>query len=198
MDSSMPWFLFFMVKTMQSWIEMDYDRGLAMLKDVAETGQVNATTTNEGIVDFTGFDYIGLKRTVHIDDMSTVMAADFKQILKDVVETHGRSAQHWVTLYPKVNMKTKMFTYIAAVSNEGLLDLDLGSDYVSGSISTGKIIKISHRGSYRFMGNPWAMGMMYVRGKKLKQKGFPFEYYHNSPYEVPEEELLTDVCFPLR
>ncbi len=37
MDSSLPWFLFWMIPMMKTFIGMDYQRGLSMLKDLIET-----------------------------------------------------------------------------------------------------------------------------------------------------------------
>jgi len=41
MDSSLPFFMFWMTKMMTALIGMDYDRGLSMLKEYAETGAVS-------------------------------------------------------------------------------------------------------------------------------------------------------------
>ena len=42
MDASLPWFLFWMVPMMKTLIGMDYQRGLTMLKDLIETGNIPA------------------------------------------------------------------------------------------------------------------------------------------------------------
>lgn len=193
METSMPWFLFLMIPMMKSWIEMDYDRGLTMLKAVAEAGGVNATTSNEGIVDFEGFSYVGLEKTSTMDDMPTEMEALFYRLKNE----YGMEAKHWVSIYPKVNMKTKMFTYISAASDE--CDTSrLGNDYLKGSIKSSKMLKITHRGSYEFLGNAWSMGMMHFRALKLKKAGPPFEYYHNGPHDTAPEDLITDIYFPIK
>lgn len=197
MDSSMPWFLFFMVKSMKNWLGMDYERGLTMLKSMAETGKVEATTTNEGVVPFEGFSYVGIQKTCEYKDMPKEMSGVFEKLAKDL-EAKGKSPQNWVCLYPKVNMKTMMFTYICAVSDEQLKDVDMGGEYVKGEIKSGNVLKISHKGSYNFLGNAWSMGMMYLRAKKMKQAGTPFEHYVNDPRTTEEKDLQTNVCFPVR
>ena len=198
MDSKMPFFLFFMVKMMKNWIGMDYERGLRMLKEVAEKGQVNCKTENSGMVDYHGFSYVGIKRTVPFDEMPTTMKQDFEEIVKDVVVEKEKSAKHWICLYPKFNMKNMMVTYIAAVSDENLKDTQLGAKYISGKVDNSKMIEIKHDGPYDFLGNAWSMGMMFVRAKKYKQRGFPFEQYWNSPLEVAPEELRTSLYFPIK
>lgn len=198
MDGQMPIFMFFMIPMMKGWISLDYDRGLRMLKAMAETGKVNAQTTNKGTVDLEEFSYIGLQRTAHMDSVGELMQKDFDRLIDEVVIKRGKSAQHWVSLYPKIDMAKMEMTYIAAVSDENLSIADMGSEYVTGQVATGKALEIYHSGSYDFIGNAWSMGMMYLRAKKMKQTGVPFEHYWNSPKEVKPEQLKTSVYFPLK
>ncbi len=198
MDSSLPFFMFFMVNSMKNWIGMDYDRGLRMLKEVLEKGKIHAKTTNNGIVDLDGFSYVGIQRTIHMDEIEDTMQKDFDRLIDEVVIKNKKSAKHWLSLYPKMNMNNMMMTYIAAVSDEELGDVDLGDDYVRGVVGSGKALEIKHNGSYDFIGNAWSMGMMYMRGKKIKGNGIPFEQYWNSPKEVKPEQLKSSVFFPVK
>ena len=198
MDGAMPFYLFFMIAMMKGWIAMDYDRGLRMLKAVVEDGGVNASTSNKGVSDLTGFSYVGIQRTATLEEIGVQMKKDFETIIDDVVHKREKSARHWVSLYPKMDMKNLQLTYIAAISDEELKDEDLGPDYVKGSVESGQALEISHEGSYDFLGNGWSMGMMYLRAKKMKQKGIPFEFYWNSPLEVETHELKTSIYFPLK
>lgn len=89
-------------------------------------------------------------------------------------------------------------TYIAAVSDEDLKEVDLGPDYVRGEIASSKALEIKHDGAYDFLGNAWSMGMMYLRAKKMKGKHFPFEQYWNSPMEEEPDNLKTSVFYPVK
>ena len=198
MDSSMPFFLFFMVNKMKNWIGMDYERGLRMLKAMAEKGKVDATTVNNGIVDMEGFSYVGIQKTVPFEDVGVEMKKDFGKLMEDVVNAKGKSAKRWISLYPKMDMANMQMTYIAAMSDEELGGVSLGLGYVRGKVESGKALEIKHDGAYDFLGNAWSMGMMFVRVKKMKQSGIPFEQYWNSPKEVEPHELKTSVYFPLK
>ncbi len=198
LDSSMPFFLFFMIDMMKNWIGMDYDRGLRMLKAVVQTGRVPAKTTNKGLLDFKGFNYVGRERTCDFSILAEMMQKDYETIVDDFITTKGKKAQHWLTIYPKVDMKKMRYTYIAALSDEDLGDLDLGSDYVRGTIASSEVLEIYHEGSYEYLGNAWSMGMMYMRAKKMRAAGKPFEYYHNNPQNTASEDLLTSIYFPVR
>ena len=198
MHSSMPFFLFFMVKTMENMVGLDYERGLRMLKSIAETGEVPAETINAGLVDYEGFSYIGIKRSCSFEAMPELMQKDFENIVHDIVIGRGKSAMHWVGIYLKHDLKTMQATYIAAISDENLADLDLGDTYIRGKLNTGKALEIKHNGPYDFIGNAWSMGMMYIRGKKLKSRGVPYEQYWNSPMEESPANLKTSIYFPIK
>jgi predicted transcriptional regulator YdeE len=195
MDGSLPFFLFFIIPMMKAWIGMDYDRGLKMLKEIVEKGKVDVKTENLGIKEFNGFSYIGIRRTCNINEVGQKMPADFDLLMN---ELSSREAKHWISLYPKMNIKTGEMTYIAAISDENI-DLEiLNENYVKGSIKDCSVLEIKHRGSYNFVGNAWSMGMMYLRSKKIKQSGVPFEYYWNSPKECKPSDLKTSIYFPLK
>jgi hypothetical protein len=198
MDSRLPFFLFFMTTMMKNMIGMDYERGLFMLKAVAEHGAVPAKTVNQGVVDKEGFSYVGIQRTVRVQDLPESMTKDFEALTRDVVVAHGKNPEHWVSVYPKFNMNTLEFTYIAAVSDEQLHGIELGAGYVKGVIPSGKTLEIRHEGSYEFLGNAWSMGSMTVRAKKLKVSGKPYEQYWNNPLDTKPEDLRSSVFFPVK
>jgi len=198
MDSSFPIFLFFMLKRMKNLIGMDYVRGLKMLKEVAETGELKAKTEDNGMIEYQGFSYVGIQRTVSYQDMSASMQQDFDKIVNDVVIQGGKGAQHWLSIYPKFNMNTMEVTYIAAISDEDIEGIELDSSYIKGDIEDSKMLEIKHQGSYEFIGNAWSMGMMTLQAKKIKSKKHPFEQYWNNPKDVSPEELLSSVYFPVK
>ncbi len=197
LDGSMPFFLFFFVHMMEMMIGMDFTRGLRMLKTVAEGGKIKAVSKPAGVAEFEGFKYVGIKRRATMDDMANSMSDDFSKIIDDFVKS-GVSAKHWVAIYPKVHPKTEEMTYIAAISAENIGDMKLPEGYVTGEIKSGKAFEVKHHGSYYFLGNAWSIGMMHVRGKKMKQNGSPFEYYWNSPYDVEPDDLETSIYFPVK
>ena len=198
MDSKMPFFLFFLIPSIETMVSMDYDRGLRMLKEIAEEGQINASTTNKGMTSLDGFSYVGLQRTVPIDEIGEEMERDYAKLTEELVHKHDVTPAQWVALYPKLNMKKREMTYIAAVSDEGFADKAIPSAYVRGTVPSSKALEIRHDGPYDFIGNAWSMGAMYLRAKKIKQAGIPFEKYWNHPKEVTPEELQTSIYFPVK
>ena len=198
MHSSLPLLMFFMIKTMKNLIAMDYDRGLLMLKHIAERGELQCSTENSGVVNYSGFSYVGIQRSVAFADIPTIMSRDFEKLVQDIVIDGKKKARHWVCLYPKLNLKSMQATYIAAVSDEDIGNLHLGPEYIKGRIADTKALEIKHHGGYEFIGNAWSMGMAITRAKKLKASGPPFEQYWNSPMEVSPEALETSIYFPIK
>lgn len=197
MDSSIPFFLFFMINKMKAWIGMDYERGLKMLKTLAEKGKIETKTTNEGISEFQGFSYIGIQKTSTIKNIGKEMKQAFTELIEEL-KSQGKSAKHFISIYIKSDIVSQKMTYIAAISDEELKESNLKGNYLKGVIDSGKVLEIKHKGSYEFLGNAWSMGMMFLRAKKIKKKKHPFEYYWNSPYEVKPEELETSIYFPIK
>jgi len=62
-----------------------------------------------------------------------------------------------------------------------------------------KVNTIAHIGAYKHLGNAWTTQYMMQRGKEYKyRKGIdPFEVYLNMPGQVPEEQLVTEIHFPV-
>ena len=130
-------------------------------------------------------------------DMPKEMTECFETIVAKLKE-EGKWAEHWISVYPKVNMKTKEFTFIAAVSTEALEGVDFDKDFLRGKLKEQPMFEVKHRGSYDYLGNAWSMGMMHTRAKKMKVNGKPFEYYWNSPKDTEPNKLETSIYFPVK
>ena len=80
MESSLPFFMFFMSRVMENMIGMDYARGLNMLKDYAETGRVPSKVEERGVSTYPGCKYVGISSECALSEMGPRMSADFKQL----------------------------------------------------------------------------------------------------------------------
>ena len=203
MTSKLPFFMFFMKSMFASMISMDYRRGLAMLKEYAETGKVASRAQAEGIVDIQPTTYVGLTGTAPLADMGSVMGEAFQR-LETIAANNGLSKEtSAMALYTKMNVKAAESNYIAALNTDGtVIDPALLSkeQLTSGSIEAGRALKVTHTGSYNHLGNAWSTGMMNMRSQKLKKSKTqpPFELYINDPKNTPDDQLVTEIYFPLR
>ncbi len=197
MDSSLPFFLFWMKKMMVAFVGMDYDRGLNMLKDYAEDGKVHSKMELTGEGNYAGCQYIGIKTTCTIDQMGDRMKTDFEKLMPYVMEGHqDKVAGNAFSIYHKWDPVKNLVSYTGAVPVSEVPS-DLLDGMITGSIPATKTFTVKHTGPYRHSGNPWAALYMRQRGKKFKmnKKVDPMEVYLNSPKDTPELELQTEVVF---
>jgi effector-binding domain-containing protein len=65
----------------------------------------------------------------------------------------------------------------------------------AGCIPAGKQVSAVHKGAYTQMEGLYNVMAEWMKAKDLTPTGVVYEFYLNSPMEVPESELLTRVVF---
>lgn len=68
----------------------------------------------------------------------------------------------------------------------------------SGTVPAGKQVSCIHKGAYTQMEPVYKAMNDWMTAKGLVPTGVVYEFYMNSPMEVPESELLTKVVFPVK
>ena len=198
MDSSLPFFMFFMKKMFEGFVGMDYERGLSMLKELSETGAVLSKLDLKGEGSFDGFDYVGITTECDMDQLGTKMEGDLTELGKWVPENAEASAPPF-TIYHKWDIVKKRVHYTSAVPVKEVPS-DLPTKFKSGTMPNLRTYVVSHTGKYDHLGNAWSTVMNLQQNKAFKQnkKQHPFEVYVNDPSEVAEKDLVTEVHFPVK
>ncbi|YCM46513.1 SRPBCC family protein [Verrucomicrobiaceae bacterium 227] len=189
MDSKLPLFLFWMRKSMEVFIGMDYDRGLLMLKSLVEAGEVPSKLEFKGGEDFAGMNGVGLRRTCGFDEMAGQMGEDARRVCREFPGGPG------FCVYYQWEPVKKSVTYLIGVTVDELPDsVPEGLEAIT--IPTGGVYVVKHTGPYRFLGNAWAAGMMHGRSKQFRHsKSFPpFEIYE----EEDEKNPVVKICLPMK
>ena len=65
-------------------------------------------------------------------------------------------------------------------------------------IPQGKVVSCMYKGAYAEMEEPYKEIMKWIEDNGQVPTGVYYEYYFNSPQEVPESELLTRIVIPLK
>ncbi|SCG84876.1 GyrI-like domain-containing protein [Methanobacterium congolense] len=65
------------------------------------------------------------------------------------------------------------------------------------NVAAHHVLSVMYKGPYSEVGNVYAAVMEYAVKNQYEPAGAPMEIYLNSPQEVPEEELLTEIQFPV-
>lgn len=199
MHGEMPFFLRFMAKQMEPWIGMDYDRGLLMLKDLIETGSVNTELTINGVDAFEGFTFVGKKEVCPMEDISTSMTETFG-VLDELCSTDKLTFDKAITIYHNFDFTSPDCEYTSGIPVKE--DYKPSSDeFYIGSIPTTKVVKVTLKGHYQYLGNAWSAAYMYLNHKKLKPNNEVdvFEVYLTDPNKEPDStKWITEVYLPVK
>ena len=197
-EGHLPFFMFWMSGKMQTFIGMDYERGLLMLKEYMETGDVVSYVHIEGVLPMKVQNYIGIPNHSSINNVGEVMKKDFEK-LYDFMKKHDLNPDRIpFTIYNTFNIFQGETEYVACIPiNE---EIEIDDSWVRGSLDIGEALKTMHKGRYQHLGNGWMTAMSFARLKNMKVLKSPvgYEFYPNNPYETPEEELVTEIFIPLK
>lgn len=198
MNSSLPFFMFFMKKMMVAWVGMDYQRGLNMLKEYVEAGKINSHMEFEGESDFEAITYIGINKTCATQDIGKSMEEDFTQLERFMATHSGVENGTALSIYHKWEMVKGRANYTAAIPVKSIPS-DLDDNMMVGEIPATRVFTLRHKGDYLHLGNAWSTLYTMERNKEiLCKKGIhPFEVYINSPKEVDSAALITEIKFPI-
>ncbi|MBC8352526.1 MAG: SRPBCC family protein [Planctomycetes bacterium] len=198
MRGALPWFLFWMKPQMEVFIGMDYERGLKMLKELLETGQILSETKIRGVEPVGPLRMAGVRKKYSLNDIGPSMAA----MLADATEKFSKhnlpTDGEPMSVYHDFDMKSGIFDYTAGFA----LPESVGSvseELSCWSLSATKALRVDHIGSYENLGNAWSAANQFARYKKLKQsKAGAFEIYKNNPNDTSPADLRTEISLPLR
>jgi len=199
MASRLPFFMFFMKKMMTAFIGNDYERGLNLLKDYAEDGEVHSKLGFTGRSAYPGCNYVGIKRSCTMGDMPTLMEADFTALITESMQHRNCRPQDAICIYHKWDMVRGTMSYTAGIPYDGDMPT-IPSAQLSDSIPPTDVYTMTHTGPYHHLGNAWSTLYGMVRSKEIKaRRGLhPFETYGNSPKDTMPRDLVTYVHFPVR
>lgn len=198
MDSSLPWFLFWMIPMMKTFIGMDYARGLAMAKEWIETGSISSKSTILGVQKVGPLRMVGIASSSSVDDIGPSMERAFDTAKAEMTK-HGLPLNgDMISVYKKFHIKSGFFDYISGYVIPAEIELPGGTGLQSWSLGSCKAFHVQHIGSYKHLGNAWSIANMHIRHKKIKQSRVgTYEIYRTVP-PVPDNELITDIYLPLK
>ena len=199
MESSLPFFLFWMKKMTEAMIGMDFDRGLNMLKEFAEEGKVHSKLEYKGESNFDGCKYIGIKTNCSVDQIGNKMEQDYGQLMEFMNDKQDKMAGAPFSIYHEWDLINKKASYTACVP---VTEIPEGtpSNVISGEVPATKVHSVHHHGSYKHIGNAWSSMYSRKQNKKFKiNKSIdPMEVYLNSPMDTNPNELDTEIYFPTK
>jgi len=199
MNSSLPFFMFWMKKSMEAFVGSDYERGLNMLKEYIEQGKIDSKLEFQGESNFAGFNYIGIRTETTMEKLGPDMSSDLQKLWKIIEDQQENLNGESFSIYHKFDMVKKRVAYTSGIPVKTIPE-NLPAGILTGNIPATKVYTLRHIGSYKHLGNAWTTMYSMHRNKEIKLvKGIhPFESYVNIPGEVPDGELITDIRFAIK
>ncbi|CAM1344424.1 SRPBCC family protein [Tenacibaculum amylolyticum] len=198
MESSLPFFMFWMKKSMQIYIGMDYERGLRMLKEEIEEGTVHSKIEIMEVNNFEGGSFIGKKTDTAFSKIAEAMEKDFGDLKEYIAKNNIDVIGVPFSEYQKFNLVKDNVVYVTGFPVKEKPD-NLPNDFFFGNLSKRKMQTVRHTGKYEHLGNAWSTIMMMERNKEFKKdkKGAPLEIYINDPSQAKPEEMIVDISMPI-
>jgi len=198
MQSSLPFFMFFMRKAFEAYIGADYKRGLSMLKELAETGEIMSKVSIEAITDLPEVEYIGISSGGQLADLGEIMRHSFPK-LEAIVASSALSACgapycHYRVMDP-VNDRWEFIVALPVSGDASTPGFERGT-----RPAIKRCAHVRHTGHYIHLGNAWATAFGWMRAEKHrhKKKMGGFEIYLDDPTTTNAEQLRTDLYIPLK
>ena len=198
MRGKLPWFLFWMKGMMETFIGMDYERGLRMLKEYAETGQVSSKLEIVGVEQQPERKLIGLVGGATMDEIGEKMNQTMQQVDASLPDSDDRQTAA-AFYHPTSDLRKRWFDFTAGYLFQRDPKQMVGS-LVTETIPAGRYFVVRHVGCYQHLGNAWMGGVQMIRHHKLKMaKAGGYEIYQDS---LEDDELdkdrVTDVYIPIK
>lgn len=199
MDGGLPFFLFFLKKMMTTMLGMDFERGLRMLKDEAEVGEVPSQLEWRGVTDYPGCTYVGIHTECEISAVGERMSADFDRLAAWAKESKVEVSASPFSVYHKWDFSRGKCKYTSGYPVKALPS-SIPDGMTTGELQPVRVYQIAHKGAYRHVGNAWSAGMQMAQSKEFVQNKSspPFEVYVTKPGEVAESDQEVLVCFPVK
>jgi len=200
MQCSIPFFMFFFKNQMTAFMVSDFDRGLKMLKEYAETGTVLSRSTYLGVKEVQGFQIVAKRASCDIADLSKVISAEFQKMMELVNKNELTPPQVALSLTHKFDVLKGECEHSTAYQYKLDEHVKVPSGYYLLRVQNHKAIAVEHLGSYRHLGNPWGMAMTYLRGKKFKARKDTtmYEVYVTNPVKTSEKDTITQIFIPIK
>lgn len=198
MNGSLPWFMFWMKSLMEIIIGMDYERGLKMLKEWMETGEVLSKTKIRGVEPVGPLRVAGVRRKCLLSEIGPSMDAAFAEAEKKLAAHNLPTDGQPISVYHDFDMKAQVFDCTSGfVIPETAATVP--AELSHWSLPATKALCVEHVGCYSHLGNAWSAANQFARYKKLKQsRAGAFEIYTNDSEDTPPAELRTEICLPLK
>jgi effector-binding domain-containing protein len=182
-------------------VRRDYDRGLANLKELAESlprADFSDIEIEHLVVTANQIAYLPTTATPEPAAISAALGDAYFEVLKFMGEHDLQLAGAPISITRSFSGAELQFD--AAIPVRGAVDTTPrdGANVRLGSSYEGQVIRIKHVGPYRSLSRTHQKIAAYLAALDLQRNGDAWESYVGDPTKVAQEELLTYVYYPIR
>ncbi len=132
--------------------------------------------------------------TIPVSALKEEMAKGYGEIMSILGQQGVRPSGNPYALYRNMDMNAldveMGFPVASAVKSEGRVR--------SSTLPGGKTAISVHKGPYEEIGKAYGELSAFIQNQKLSPLGPCYETYLNDPQVTKPEDLLTEICFPLK
>lgn len=182
-------------------VARDYEAGLANLKELAEslpTADFSDIEIEHLVVEPVAIAYLPATSRPEPAAISEAMGKAYFRILNFIDDNGLDDAGAPLSITRTFSGSALIFD--AAIPVRGISDEtpEIEDGVRIGETYGGPVIRVRHVGSYRNLGNTHRKITAYLAALGIERNGDAWESYVSDPGNVPEEELLTYVYYPIK
>ena len=131
-----------------------------------------------------------------MDKMVEAMSAAYTKIIEYIAEQGKQMAGAPYCCYTNCSEDFSQFDMEFGIPvNEAVA---ASGEIIMSRTYEGKAVIGTHKGSYKTLEAAYTALMDYVKENSLELTGAYYDYYISDPADTPEDELLTQVVFPVK
>ncbi len=137
---------------------------------------------------------LSIRMIISVTELPTVIGPTLMKIYNYLVGLGEQPTEVPFTAYHNMDM-AHLDVEIGFPVSRGWPD---SGEIEAGEIAAGQVVSCLYKGLYSGMEPMYADLRQWIEQNNLEPTGIYYEYYLNSPQDVPESELLTRVEWPVR
>lgn len=137
---------------------------------------------------------LSIRTRTAIENLPKVIGESYEKIMQYLTELGEQPANAPYTAYYNLDMQDLDVEMGFPVSNL----LPGKGEIKSGEIPQGKYVSCMYKGAYSQMEQIYNEMFKWIEENGYEQTGLYYEYYYNSPNDVPESELLTNIVMAIK
>ncbi|MCY3005635.1 MAG: SRPBCC family protein [Planctomycetota bacterium] len=146
-DGNLPWYLFFLTPMIKTMVGMDYQRGLTMIAELAETGSITSSTEVLGVVSIPAIRVAGFQAQSSVFSIQQSMEETLGKLASEYLEMGMPQEGAMVAVYTRFEVKQGIFEYLLGRAIPDSLLIPTQSKLKEWKLPKGRALHVGHTGS---------------------------------------------------